>query len=78
MNDRNEWKTEECRECTNREQLGTTRIKMATVTDVVKKAVFTNFRAAWVLLDRVSQVKFTLGQTMLARRRGGGAQDAGG
>jgi hypothetical protein len=29
---------------------------MATVADVVKKAMFFNFRAAWFLLDRVYNI----------------------
>jgi hypothetical protein len=46
-------KTEKRHECTNRAQLQTTGIVMATVARTVKKAVFTNFRAARFLWDRV-------------------------
>ena len=50
-NDCNAWKTEKHNECTNIAQLQTTQIVMAAVADVVKKAVFTNFRDASLLLD---------------------------
>ena len=46
MNGYNEWKTEKRHECTNIAQLQTIRIMMATIADVVKKAVVTNFRVA--------------------------------
>lgn len=42
MNDRNEWKSEKCDKCTNITQLETTRIIMAIVLDVVRKAVLRN------------------------------------
>jgi hypothetical protein len=37
-------------------QLQLTQIMMATVGDEVKRAVFTNFRATWFLLDRAPYI----------------------
>jgi hypothetical protein len=53
MNDCSEWKPGKYHEFTNIAQLQMTRIMMASVADIVKRVVFTNFRAAWFLLDRV-------------------------
>ena len=59
MNDCNEWKTEKRHECTNIVQLQTSRIFVATVADVGTMAAFTNFKAAWFLLDRLyKELKF--------------------
>jgi hypothetical protein len=46
MNVYNEWKAEECYECTNTAQLQTTWIMMAAVAVVGTLAGFMNFKAA--------------------------------
>jgi hypothetical protein len=46
MNDCNEWNTEKCHECTNIAQLQMTRIMVAAVADMGKRATFTDFKVA--------------------------------
>jgi hypothetical protein len=51
MNDCNEWKTDKHHKCTNIAQLQTTQIMTAAVAVVGTLEGFTNFKAAWFLLD---------------------------
>jgi len=53
MNDCNEWKTEKCHECTNKEKLLRIQIMMTAVRNVTSGVGLKKFQGTCLLLDRV-------------------------